>query len=190
MFDEALALESVRQHVWSGFYDADDIVEIIDEAFFEPGEVDIDWLRACIAEEFQRKRDAEGRWEPITDCDRLDQAFEALNEQGILALQNAGYTLSDGLDDVTQRYHERGAECSGVVGYCYYHGQDLEHVLADGTMCLAFGDINGDDTKGVEVGRAIVVVLLRHGFKVEWPELIDVRIQLLGVNWQRRGVRG
>jgi hypothetical protein len=32
MFDEALALESVRQHVWSGFHDADDIVEIIDEA--------------------------------------------------------------------------------------------------------------------------------------------------------------
>lgn len=190
MIDESVALESVRQHVWSGFYDTDEIVEIIDEALFKPGEIDTSWLRARIAEEFCRKREAETTWPAVTDCDRLDQAFDALSGLGIIALQNAGYTLSDGTSDVSQRYFEAGAERSGIIGYCFFHGQDVEHVIDDGTMCLAFGDIHGDDKKGIEIGQVIVKVLAEHGFEVEWSELIDVRIRLMGIKWQRRQGRG
>src|SRR5262249_17468609 len=116
--------------------------------------------------------------------------FAALSHHGIIALQNAGYTLSDGTSDVSQRYFEAGAERSGIIGYCFFHGQDVEHVLEDGTMCLAFGDFNGDEEKGVGVGRLIVKVLAEHGFDVEWCELIDVRIRLKGIKWQRRQRRG
>ena len=45
MDEEALAIESIRQYVWSGFYDADGVVEMLEEAVFCGGEIDHGWLR-------------------------------------------------------------------------------------------------------------------------------------------------
>src|SRR5262249_16694921 len=90
MDKEAIAIQSVRQYAWSEFYDADGIVEMIDEAVFSPGEIDHRWLRVQIEEEFRKKKAVEPTWPAVTDCDRLDQAFESLERQGILTLQNAG----------------------------------------------------------------------------------------------------
>ncbi|WP_149114961.1 DUF6891 domain-containing protein [Limnoglobus roseus] len=179
MDKEAVAVESVRQFVWSGFYDADGIVEMIDEAVLSPGELDHGWLRARIEEEFRKKRADELAWPAITDCDRLDQVFELLEQQGILALQNAGYTQDNGLDDVTQFYHEAGGEQSGIGGYCFYHGQDLERVMENGDLHLTYGDIRGDDEKGIEIGRRIKRALETAGFTVVWDEAIKTRLLVL-----------
>jgi hypothetical protein len=187
MDKEALAIESVRQFVWSGFYDADGIVEMIDEAVFSPGEIDHCWLRVRIEEEFRSKRAVEPTWPAITDCDRLDQVFETLERQGILALQNAGYTQDNGLDDVTQFYHEAGGEQSDIAGYCFYHGQDLERVMEDGDLHLTFGDILGDDEKGISIGSRIKHALQAAGFTVVWDGSIKTRLLVKGVKWQRRG---
>ena len=58
-------------------------------------------------------------WPAVTDCDRLDQAFAALNARGIIALQNAGYTQSDGYGDISQSYDERTSTDMLVAGYTY-----------------------------------------------------------------------
>ncbi len=162
----ALAIESLRQYVWSGFFDANEIVEMIDEAVFRPGEIDHSWLRVQIEEEFRKKRAAEPTWPAVTDCDRLDQVFDSLERQGILSLQNAGYTQDNGIDDVTQLYYEAGGEQSDIVGYCFYHGQDLERVMEDGDLGLTFGDILGGDEEGVEIGRRIKLTFESAGFTV------------------------
>src|SRR5262245_22315258 len=94
---EAVAIESVRRSVRSGFYDPGALVAIIDESIFEPNEIDQGWLRAQVEQEFRRKRAEEAAWPDVTDCDRLDRVFESLENQGIMALQNAGQTQSDGL---------------------------------------------------------------------------------------------
>ena len=54
--NEAVALDAVRRYVWSGMHDADEIVEIIDEAIFEPGQIDQVWLRAEIEKASRQKR--------------------------------------------------------------------------------------------------------------------------------------
>ena len=187
MDKEALAIESIRQYVWSGFFDADEIVEMIDEAVLRPGEIDHSWLRVQIAEEFRKKRAAEPTWPAVTDCDWVDQVFESLERQGILSLQNAGYTQDNGIDDVTQFYYEAGGEQSDIVGYCFYHGQDLERVMEDGDLGLTFGDILGGDEKGVEIGRRIKLAFETAGFTVVWDESIETRLLVKGINWQRRG---
>jgi hypothetical protein len=176
MDNQAVALDAVRRYVWSGMHNADEIAEIIDEAIFEPGQIDQDWLRAEIAKAFRLKRIEEETWPKVTDCDRLDHVFESLGEQGILALQNAGYTQSDGLSDVSQFYHEAGGEQSGIEGYCFYHGQELERVMESGELWLAFGHLSGEDEPGVEIGRRIKRAFEAAGFTVEWDGSVKTRL--------------
>jgi len=42
-----------------------------------------------------------------TDRDRLDSTFKGMNERGVIALQNAGFTQSDGYDDIRDAYSEQ-----------------------------------------------------------------------------------
>jgi hypothetical protein len=181
------ALAQIDWMARSGFYDHDTILEIVTEQMFEPGEVDADAASAAIRERLLAKRVAEASWPDETDCDRLDAAFATLNAAGIVALQNAGYTLSDGIDDVSEVYAELGGADSGIVGYCFYHSQDLERATNGAGLMLAFGDIRGDDEKGIEVGRAIVVVMKSCGFDVSWSESLKERIGLPDLDWKRRG---
>jgi hypothetical protein len=187
--DKAAVIEAVNLHVRSGFYGTDEIAEIIDETILEPGEVDRDWLRAVIADAFAKKQREEAKWPKETDCDRLDQLFDALNEEGIIALQNAGYTQSDGLSDVTEAYREAGGEQSDVTGYCFYHGQDLERVVEGGDLWLTFGDIGGDDDKGTRIGHRIKTAAESKGFKVDWGGSIKTRLLIKGIDWKRRSGR-
>jgi hypothetical protein len=185
---EAEATSAAHRHVRSGFYKPREVLDIVEEDILGPGTVDTTWLRQLVKNEFRNKREAEATWPEVTDCDRLDQAFESLSEHGIIALQNAGYTQSDGMSDVTEQCYEdpETGECQ-FIGYCFYHGQDLEGVMESGNLYLTFGDINGDDNKGVEIGQQIRQLLAASGFVVEWDGSIKTRLLVKGLMWQRRG---
>lgn len=182
------AQSSIRHYVWSGFYESDEIVEILCEDIFEPGELDENWVREQLDSEFARKHLDETTWASPTDCDRLDQAFAELEENHIIALQNAGYTQSEGMEDVTEAWHAAGEQTSDIVGYCFYHGQDLERaVIGEGVM-LTFGDILGTDEVGLKIGETIAQVLTNHGFNVEWDHSIKKRINIPEFVWRKRSV--
>ena len=143
-------------------------------------------MRAGIDGEFAKKLEQELDWPEKTDCDRLDEAFAELEEWHLIAMQNAGYTQSDGMGDMSEIWHERGGAASGIVGYCFYHGQDLERAVKGEPLYLTYGDIAGDDAKGVAIGKLICSVLEKHAFTVEWDEDIKTRIQIPGIEWRRR----
>lgn len=176
------AIHAVRDLVWAGFYDAEEIAIIIEEDLGE----DRNWLRQEAEKEMARKRAEEATWPATTDCDRLDRVFNTLEAQGILALQDAGLTKSGGIADVTEAYEDAGAEASGIVGFCFYTGQDLEYVMESGQLWLAFGDIRRDDNRGVEIGRRIKHALEDAGFTVEWSGSVGIRILVKSFRWQRR----
>jgi hypothetical protein len=186
MDDRAEALEVIPRYVWSGLYDPEEVVLLVGESTWGPGEYDEDWLRAEVEKELAKKRADEASWPATTDCDRLDQVFEALEAQGIIVEQDAGLTKSDGLEDVTETYEDAGGERSGIIGYCYYTGQDLEHVLASGDLWLAFGEFLGDDVRGAEIGRRIKRALQDVGFTVEWSGSVRERLLVKGFRWQAR----
>ncbi len=77
----------------------------------------------------------------------------------MISLQNAGYTQSEGLEDVSEIWNKGGAHASPIIGYCFYHGQDLERAVNGEGLMLTFGDINGTDERGIEVGKIIAEVL-------------------------------
>ena len=184
MNEDAVLL--IRQLVWSGFYNADEIQEIVTEDMFEPGEVDTEWCSSQIAQEFERKSKDEYSWPTVTDCEQLTAAFDELDAGGVIALENAGYEQSDGITDITQIYLDQGGPASSIEGYCFHHGQDLERAVDGNGLMLTFGDIDGADEKGLEIGRRIVATLERHGFQVEWPGTINRRIEIPNIKWQRR----
>jgi hypothetical protein len=186
--NEAHVLSAIRRHVWAGTYDAEEIAIIVGEEFFPPGQADYDWLRARIEEAFRPKRAEEATWPAVTDCDRLDQVFETLQTQGIIVEQDAGLTKSDGLEIVTEAYEDAQAdgEGEGIVGYCYYHGQDLERVMKCGDLWLAFGHFSGKKKPGVDMGQRIKHALEAAGFAVEWDGSIGTRLLVKGLRWQRR----
>jgi hypothetical protein len=180
------ARNAIKRLVWSGFFNMNDILEIVTQEMFTPDEIDKEWVVSQIDEEMARKAAAEKNWPEATDCDRLDQVFEELNRFNIIALQNAGYTKSDGIDDVLQAYQERGGKSSPIEGYCFYHGQDLDRAVDGQGLMLTFGDIHGTDAKGLEIAAKIISVLQYYGFDPKWSGTIDKKIEIPGINWQRR----
>lgn len=144
-------LNTIKSWVWSGFYSPNKVDAMIDDILEEGA--DEAMLREVVAPEFEKKAAAEASWPDTTDCDRLDQAFERLNSRGIIALHNAGYTMSDGLSDVSEVLHERGR--NGVIGYCFYHGQDVERAVVGRGLMIAFGDLDGRESKKTEIGRLV-----------------------------------
>ena len=79
------------------------------------GELDTHDVSAAIDVEIARWEAEKQTWPTVTDCDRLDAAFAALNERGVIALQNAGYTQSDGYDDFRGCPGSDEVICSPVV---------------------------------------------------------------------------
>lgn len=187
--DESEITEVLRYWIWSGFYSEDEVQEMIDDLLEEEAEegvlVDEEELRDHISAEFERKMDAEADWPDVTDCDRLDAVFAALEDEGICAIQNAGYTLSDGLSDVAQALHERGT--AHYYGYCFYHGQDLERAIDGEGLTIAFGDLDDNPVKMVRVGEAVVAALEEAGFETSWDGTADKRIDVTKIDWKRRG---
>jgi hypothetical protein len=177
--------DSIKTHVWSGFYDQADTEQMVED-ILEDG-VDAAEMQRFIVSEFARKASAEKSWPAQTDCDRLDQVFDALEASGIVALQNAGYTMSDGRSDVGEALNERGFD--KYHGYCFYHGQDVERAVNGGGLMLAFGDIEADPTKKKEVGNEICAALAKAGFKTEWNGDPETRINILVIDWKRRTPR-
>ena len=173
----------IKTHVWSGFYSEADVYRMIEDVLDE--DADEALLRAAVLPEFRRKRQAEAAWPAMTDCDRLDDAFAELNGGGVIALHNTGMTMSDGRDEVGQALHERGR--SGIKGYCFYHGQDLERAVNGSGLLIAFGDLDAITEQKKAIGEQVKACLERHGFEVEWDGDPEERLAIPRLDWKRRG---
>ncbi len=190
---ESISREDIRHwvhsFVWSGEYDADEILLLIEDDLGVDGEVDEGWLRDLIATEVAAKQEAERSWPEVTDYDRLERAFEALGRQGIIALHRAGFTQSDALEEVEEEYHEAGGEASDYRGHCFYTEQDQEGAVDGAGMYIGFGHLTGGDARGARVGRLVRAALELEGLAVEWDGTPGCRMFVKGFRWQRRGPR-
>lgn len=145
---------------------------------------DEDELRDYLAAMFAKQDAEEATWSMETDGDRLDRAFSLMWGKKIIAVQNAGYTMSDGRTVVAEE-HESLPE-SHMKGFCFYHGQDLERGVEEGMLYLAFGALEGGPEDHVAIGRIVRDTLVEHGFTCEWNEKVKKRILVKGIDWKRR----
>jgi hypothetical protein len=184
---EPEVLEKISTLVRSGFYPKEILMEFLCEEMHAPGELDPEEVSLAIDAGTQRLVGEQETWPDVTDCDRLDLVFAALNECGIVALQNAGYMQDDGYDAVLEAFPE-AADDERTIGYCFYHGQDTERAVRGGGLFLSFGPVEPKDekTKGPEVGRIVQRELERAGFTVSWGGTFSQRILIPKFDWKRR----
>jgi hypothetical protein len=180
-------VDEIRTQVRCGCYDKQGLMALFCEEMYQPGELSPNEVSAVLDRELHQFESEKASWPTVTDCDRLDRAFEAIGQRGIIALHNAGYTQSDGYEAVNEAYVDVEDE-EQIIGYCFYHGQDLEHAVREGGLYLAFGpaDPEDEEAQGPIVGRVICEELERAGLEVEWDGTFQQRIYLPKLRWQRR----
>ena len=133
---------------------------------------------------WDQKLQEEKSWPDVTDFERLDSVFERLLSLRIVALHKAGFTMSDGLYDVSE-YAENNPE-GQYLGYCFYHGQDTARAVEGEPLFLAFGDLSSDDdARRRKFADIIVRELKAEGFKPRWDGDVQKRIEL-PLKYQRR----
>ena len=117
---------------------------------------------------------------------RLKRAFKALNERGIVAVENAGYTMSDGWEDVNEVAAKLADAGNTPRGGAFYHGQDRERAERGEGVHLTFGayvEGKGQDRASLAIAKEIVVVLKEHGFKPVWNGTLEQRIHTGRFQW-------
>lgn len=144
-------------------------------------------LEAHTRKLLEEQRVRESRWREPTLNDAIDAAFEELNAKGIVTLQSAGYTMSDGWADVNELASYQDPPPRGAV---FYHGQDLERGVQGEGLMLAFGAYENDDKKhvpaSIAIAREVCETLARHCVKTEWNGDVDQRIQIPPFEWRKR----
>jgi hypothetical protein len=117
---------------------------------------------------------------------RLRRAFRALNERGIVALENAGYTMSDGWEDVNEIARKLADAGHKPRGGAFYHGQDRDRAKRGEGVSIAFGSYvegKGHERASLAIAKEIVAVLEEHGFSPAWNGKLDRRIHTGRFEW-------
>jgi len=177
--------EAIRTWVWSGFYSRDVLQQRAEEMAEDEGVYEhVERYLTLLDTELENKRTLERKWPDLTDCDRLEQAFDRLNGQGIVALHNAGFTQSEGLYEVGQELHERAVD--EHLGYCFYHEQDVANALDGSGLHFSFGDFDDIGDQKHRVARAVMQELNSAGFAIEWDGNTQTRLYIPRFEWMKR----
>jgi len=177
----------IASMVRTGFYARERLIQVFTEELYAPGDLDVNDVLSAIDVQFTEYKQEKLTYPTTTDCDRLDAAFTNMNERGVIATQNAGYTQSDGYDDVRDIYSQH-VNKESIIGYCFYHGQDLERAVNGNGLYFAFGPIDPskEHTVGVDVGNIVSEALEQAGLTVDWDGPFEKRLSVPKLNWQRR----
>jgi hypothetical protein len=147
--------------------------------------VSSDEIREYIASQMKKNLEIQTSWPAITMNDRIDLAFDELMEQGVVALQNAGLSMSDGWYEVNSLADTQVKPLKGAV---FFHEQDVERGVEGQGILLAFGAYNEEDheMESLDLANEICDVLNRHQIPNRWDGDIDSRIEILPFVWQKR----
>jgi hypothetical protein len=169
----------------SGFYNQNEILEIIEEQFIDE-DISLTDTKSIISDKFDEKIETEKSWEEITDFDKLKSCFDQLNKNNIIAIHNAGYTVDEGVHDSFEVFHHLQTKDISPKGFCFYHFQDIEYALESPLLNIAFGDFNNKKKKSLEIGKIIANVLEDNGFSLNWNEDLNMPIEINPFIWKKR----
>jgi hypothetical protein len=181
--------DHIRLEVKIGYANREDIIEAAVDMFRDDVEDRHELRRlatrlteSALVEHYTEQR----TWTGETDCDKLDEAFAELDRNGIVARQNWTCCQACGHTDIAYETGKTSVH-RRVYGYVFFHHGDAENVVNADHLYLAYGSVlNRSDDEAVAVAHEVVAVLRKHGFTVEWNGLIQKRIGIKNIRWQRR----
>ena len=166
----------------SGFYSEDEILEIIDDEFIEE-DISEDLILKLLLE---NKENIGGLEEDSEDFVNLKRAFLDLTKENIISIHNAGYDIEEGIQDSFELFTHLKNNKYSPEGFCFYTFEDIENVIEDNLLSIAFGDFEYDEEKGLEIAKKIVNVLNTYGFDIDWNESVDEIIKIKNFIWKKK----
>jgi len=164
------------------------IIETVEDNGFEK-EFSKSWVKSRIKEAYQELLTESKNWKSPTDVELLSKAFNELAKDGIIALHNAGYDSSEGIDEVQEIVTKlKKKSIKKPIGYCFYHQQDLERAIlpTHSNLYLSFNTLkNISDKDTIKLGQKIVKILENYHFKINWNETVNTKIEILNFKWQK-----
>ena len=142
-------------------------------------------VEQLVAELLAAHRAEQATWELPTDCDRLDQAFAALNQRDIVARQDFSCCTACGHLDIWDEITEVEKK-QPVEGYVFYHFQCTEQAMESGRLMMAFGSVADDWQSLEDVAYTIVQELIIAGLDAKWKGCVNSAIIVEGLVWRRR----
>jgi hypothetical protein len=187
----AEALDDLREfiayRVREGFESAHEIVENAHDWAYDKYERDdlLPEIKRLTAEALAAHQTEQTGWGPTTDCDRLDEAFAALNAQGIVARQDFSCCNNCGFTEIWEEVEE-SEKRQPVEGYVFYHLQCTERAIKTGQLLMAYGCVEEDPEALQRVCNKIVAGLRRVGLNASWGGTAGHPIVVDGMTWRRR----
>jgi len=166
----------------SGFYNQDDLVELIDDEFIEEN-LSIDFIFNLIQENYSSLSNFNNN-HGGNDFLRLKNTFNQLTkEHNIISIHNAGYDVEEGIQDSFELYNHLKNNNFQVNGFCFYSLEDVETAILENILPIAFGDFEYNEKKSLEIGKILYDVLLENDFELKWNQTVDERIEIINFNW-------
>lgn len=156
----------------SGFFDVDEIMEILEDEFIEE---DIDFSDFNIS-----SNDFDN-----INFNRLEKAFTALASYDIVAIHNCGYDIEEGVADAFELNVHLINNNFKPEGFCFYTFEDVEEAIEDEKLKITFGDFENDEAKALEIGKTVAEALKDEELSVVWDETINNQIELDSFKWDK-----
>ncbi|MEG3087624.1 DUF6891 domain-containing protein [Sphingomonas sp. PB4P5] len=177
----------IDRAVATGFADQDDILQATIDAFSDEADAAAIERQApdMIRQAFARHRAQQQSWPVLTDCDRLDAAFAALEDDGVIARQNFSCCGNCASTEIWAEIDDARDAGRPARGYAYYHMQDTESAAEGYGLYLGYGACAEGEAAALDVAREIIAQLSAHGLHSEWDGSITRRIAV-PLDWKRR----
>ncbi|MER7850806.1 hypothetical protein ABTZ03_43560 [Kitasatospora sp. NPDC096077] len=180
------AQERARELIRCGFQEPDEIAESLVEVLDDQGLTQEEAER-IVAPLWTERLAEQADWPEFTDVDRLEEAFDLLEDQGIVAAMD--FTCCAGCG-----YAEIGGEAEeDSRGFVFFHQQDTEAAVAGRGLMLRYGGFRtGEESeevserRTVEIGRAVVAAVETVGLPVEWDGSPHTAIRVAPLEWLNR----
>lgn len=138
-----------------------------------------------VADALDQVREETRTWPDITDCDRLDAAFDDLEAHGILARQNFTCCQTCGHAEMKAEIDEARADGRRVAGYVFFHRQDTDYAVDGHGLFLAFAATVRGETAAAAIGRRVAEAVTRQGLAVSWDGSAETRVRV-PMQWKKR----
>ena len=156
----------------SGFFSKDEITEILEDQFMDE-EIDFSQFEICPIDSSN------------SNFSKLENAFEKLSRENIVAVHNCGYDIHEGVSDVFELNVHLANNKFKADGFCFYTFEDVEYAIFDGNLKITFGDFENNENKALNIGKIVSEYLKAEGFQVKWDGTVNNQIKINPFTWDK-----
>jgi hypothetical protein len=114
-----------------GFWTAEEILEFVTD----DSKLSRETCNSIVTRALEARKSEMLGWPAITDCEKLDTAFEQLDQTGIVARHCWHYSDIEGARSMSRYIEQCFPE---AIGYVFYSREAMEHAIRFGSLKLIF----------------------------------------------------